>query len=32
MDYSVNNVPVGSDDRDYSLFIDASFCALISAE
>lgn len=32
MDWSVNNLPVGSDEKDYSLFIDDSFCDLISNE
>jgi hypothetical protein len=32
MDWSVNNVPARSDERDYSLFIHDTFHALISAE
>jgi hypothetical protein len=32
MDWSVNILPAGSDERDYSLFIDDSFCDHITAE
>jgi hypothetical protein len=32
MDWSVNNLPLGSDEKDYSLFTDDSLCDLISAD